>query len=544
MLSKIKLHHLFLFLILSLSLWLRTSNLNHLPPALFSDEVDAGYQAYIFNQYHTDYFGNFFPTHFHSFSDWRTPLHIYSIALFQKFTDLETSTRLPSAFFGLISTLIIYLITKSKTTALVFAISPWAIHFGRTGFEVSGMVACILLGILFWQHKKLFLSSFFFILSTYFYSTSKIFIVIIAVLIFTIWYQEIVKIKFKKMFLLMVFSLLVASPMVIDTINQKSGFRFSYISIFSQPHKAEHVDQMRYEDIFTSHQGQIGVAPPPSSFLFHNKYQVVIDKFLSNYISSFSTDFLILKGDSNLRHGSGNFGPIYPADMIFVLIGIFYSFYKKPISKLSLFFFWLLILAPVPFSLTRDSNSPHATRLILMLPSIVYFISIGIKQVIQNKKFLAPVIGIVYLVSFSTFWHHYNLHYPQLSARSWHTGMKEVINLTKNYTNQKIFYSSKYESFLPFFFFYNQYEPKSNVSPAGNLVKFESPSFSGHSLDDRHYFGFISWSQTTSFPANSIVIIPKSELAAVPQNSFTILKEINKKYIEQEEFLILKPNEK
>ena len=82
----------------------RLFNLNNLPPALFADEVDAGYQAKFFNQNHTDYFGNYFPSHFHSFSDWRTPLYIYSIAIFQKLPlNQDIATRLPSALFGILS---------------------------------------------------------------------------------------------------------------------------------------------------------------------------------------------------------------------------------------------------------------------------------------------------------------------------------------------------------------------------------------------------------------------------------------------------------
>lgn len=545
MLSKIKLITLIpLLAILLLSFFLRTSNLNSLPPSLFSDEVDAGYQAYVFNQRHTDYFGNLFPTHFHSFSDWRTSLHIYTIALFQHFFDLETSVRLPSAIFGVISTLIIYLITRSKIAALVFALSPWSIHFSRTGFEVSGMITTILLGIYFWQRQKLFLSSFFFLISTYFYSTSKVFIAIIGLLILIIWRQDIIKLGFRKISLLAIFSLLIMTPMIVDTINQKSGFRFSYISIFSEPHKADYVDQMRYEDIYTSHQNEIGVAPPASSFFFHNKYQVVLDKFINNYISSFSTQFLILNGDGNLRHGFGKLGHVYAIDIVLLLVGIFYSFVKRPINKLSIFFFWLLILAPIPFSLTRDSSSPHATRLILMLPSIVFFVSIGIKQIFKKHLLAIPLIIIIYSLSFANFWHYYNIHYPQLSARSWHTGIKETLEFTSNYSDYQVFYSSKDESFLPFFFFYRHYLPAQNISPAQNLADFQSPYFSGKSLDNQNFFGFIPWSQTLSFPQKSIIVIPKSEFAAVPPDRFDTIKTIDKRYIEQEEFIILKPREK
>jgi len=95
---------IFLIFILILSLFLRLFRVSTLPPALFADEVDAGYQAMIFNQNKTDYFGNKFPVHFHSFSDWRTSLYIYSISFFQNITNnSDIAIRLPSVVFSVVS---------------------------------------------------------------------------------------------------------------------------------------------------------------------------------------------------------------------------------------------------------------------------------------------------------------------------------------------------------------------------------------------------------------------------------------------------------
>jgi len=141
-----------IFLILILALFLRRYHLETLPPSLFSDEADAGYQALIFNQNQTDYYGNKFPTHFHSFADWRTSLYIYSVSFFQKLSsNPELAVRLPSVFFSVASVYLFYLITNSPLAALLLAISPWSIHYGRSGFEVSGMLAAFLAGLYFWK---------------------------------------------------------------------------------------------------------------------------------------------------------------------------------------------------------------------------------------------------------------------------------------------------------------------------------------------------------------------------------------------------------
>ena len=55
----------------------------------------------------------------------------------------------------------------------------------------------------------------------------------------------------------------------------------------------------------------------------HNKAGVVASKFIRNYLSSFSTDFLFVRGDANLRQGfGGQKGYLYYIDLLFLVLGI------------------------------------------------------------------------------------------------------------------------------------------------------------------------------------------------------------------------------
>jgi len=56
----------------------------------------------------------------------------------------ETSVRLTSAFWGVVGVLAVFLLgqeLKNKTlglwSAFILAIEPWAIHYSRTGFELT-----------------------------------------------------------------------------------------------------------------------------------------------------------------------------------------------------------------------------------------------------------------------------------------------------------------------------------------------------------------------------------------------------------------------
>jgi hypothetical protein len=546
-----KTKNIILLLIILFACFIRLYKIDQLPPSLYYDEIDAGYQAQTFNKNHTDYYGNKFPIHFHSFGDFRTSLYVYSIALVQKIIpNPDLSVRLPAAIFGIASVFVIYLITRSLIPSFLLAISPWAIHYSRIGFEASGMLLFILLGIYFWQRflKKqsllnIYLSVLFFCLSPYFYSTAKLFLVFIVIVLFIIGRRQILSLKFKKIAILFLFSLILMLPMLSDTLNGKAGFRFQYISIFTMPHREQVVDTLRFEDAVGNNPGQLGAHTSLISSLYHNKYQLVLARFVQNYVSSFSTTFLFIKGDDNPRQGfGGGYGLNYLLDAVFILLGLFYAFSKKKKDNLSVLFFWFLVLAPIPFALTRDVDNPHATRLILMLPSLIYFTYLGIKYVIQKFPWSTALIIILYAFFFLNFWHFYYYHYPQQSAMSWNTGMKETVIAANDYSKSTLVFSDSYISFVSFFLYYHPYNLPPQNSIQTHLINSSNNSFAGQVLDNQYYFGTINWSNLSQFPQNTIYILPKSEYTAKSLSGFKILKSIPKKYTNQEEFYLITQN--
>ncbi|MFZ2153334.1 MAG: glycosyltransferase family 39 protein [Microgenomates group bacterium] len=544
-----------LVLVLLFSFTIRIYKITSLPPALFSDEVDAGYQALVFNNSSTDYFGNQFPVHFHSFSDWRTSLQIYSIALVQKIVGtsaLNLSIRLPSAIYGTISVYIFYLLLSTQFSgnipllgSLLLAISPWHIIYSRTGFEVSGMFLFILLGILFWQKfiisshpKYLYLTVFSFCLTPYFYSTAKLFIIIIAICILIIWFPQIIKIKAIPLIISIFLGLLLLLPLISDTLASRAGFRFSYISIFTTPHREQVTDSLRYEDVLLNHPQQIGLATPPTSYLFHNKYQLVWQKFVENYFSAYSSQFLFIKGDQNLRQGLGERGLLYYLDFFLIPLGIISLFISKNKNRLSVFFLLILLTAPIPFALTRDSDSPHATRLLLMLPSLIYFSFLGLKTILQKSRIFFIICLSILTLNFITTSHYYHYHYPQISARSWHAGMQSAVEASLALPPANIYFSSKYEPFLPFFLLYSHYLPK-DPNIQHHLTSVSNQFFDGQVLDNQYYFGNINWHSVPP-TSNNLFVIPSQELTSA--TGYSIKTKIAKVYQNSEDFYVLSQN--
>lgn len=559
-------YNISLLILLLFSFFLYLHNNTAVPPSLFSDEVDVSYQAFVFNTRESDYFGNKFPVHFHSYSDWRTSLYIYSVALTQRiFGHNDFSVRLPSAIYTVLSVYVFYLIINiifnqkswALIGALIFSITPWLFIYSRSAFEATGMILFLLLGTYFWikylrlqKDNYLFASVFFFITTMYFYSTAKLFLIFIAFSILILWFKKLIGLSIKSKIILILLVTTMSLPFLTDLYKGRAGYRFSYINIFSDPTVSKNVDYLRYEDSVVLHGQQIGLTPSLLSKVFHNKIALWGHTFITNYFSSFSTDFLFLKGDGNLRQGIQSSGNLLYPDFFLIILGISFVFYKKSSNrKIYLFFLINLLLAPISFALTRDSAFPHATRLILMLPFFIFFSTLGLKKLYQlsKSKVLIVVILFIYLLSFSRFIHQYYYHYPNISARDWHYGMKEAVVKSLEYNYSKIYYINSYEPFTPFFLNYSNYLPSDiNKSPAEALHWDNNQYFTGMQAEDKYYIGNIEWPYLfKEMPKDTLYVLPQREvhklklqLEEYNQSGINLkvnfLYQTEKKYIEQE----------
>jgi hypothetical protein len=325
-----------------------------------------------------------------------------------------------------------------------------------------------------------------------------------------------------------------------DTYLGHAGFRFSYINIFSEPQLAKTVDYARYEDIYTSHLGQIGVVPPKASLIFHCRPQLIWQTFYRNYISSFSTDFLLLTGDTNLRHGFSQYGNFFLIDLILIIWGLVTTLISKNRSRTDLFFLLLLIASPIPYALTRDSLGPHATRLIIMVIPAFYFL---FKSLSKFKPVTSYLVFFIYVISFIPFWHFYTLHYPQISARTWHSNLKEAVIAAKNYSPSTIFFSNSVEPFMPFFLYYWPYLPQDGQVPS-HLSSVTLDGFDGQTLDHQYYFGQINLANFLPKPG-AIIVIDTDSLKSFPnwESKFHLVTQVNRQYIAAPDFYLISPND-
>ncbi|MCX6724630.1 MAG: glycosyltransferase family 39 protein, partial [Candidatus Shapirobacteria bacterium] len=140
---------LILFLIIFLAGLLRLPFLNRFPSGFSADEASLGYSAYSILKTGKDEWGERLPLNPRSFGEYKAPLYIYltipSIALFGL---NETAVRLPSAVFGILAIVVVFLLTQelfgivtiSLLSAFFLAISPWHLVFSRAAIEANLMV--------------------------------------------------------------------------------------------------------------------------------------------------------------------------------------------------------------------------------------------------------------------------------------------------------------------------------------------------------------------------------------------------------------------
>ena len=522
-----------------IGLFLRVWQVGSIPVSLFGDEIDVGLQAYSILTTGNDYLGNRLPVLFHSFSEYRLPMQLYLSVPFIKLFGLnEVGVRTTSVLMGYLSLIFFYLlirkISNNKMAAiatLFMLFSPWHFNFSRQANDAGILLPFILAGT--WSYllglknnKYLVLSAVLFALSIYSYAISTLFTPLFVFSLLLIYRKELLKYKPKYLFMAGAFGLIVLSPYINQVIAGTASSRFSYISVLNK------------DDLISEVIKERSWSDSKISRLFYNKYTAASYKLTNNYLKSISSDFLFASGDPNGRQSVSGFGMMYHFDIILVAIGSFVLIYKlvfekyKPLRDFStsstldaslriagmknslrelesanvnrgfkrkenlLILAWLF-LAPLPSILTKDGGT-HASRLILLLPPLIYLSATGFEQLLnksKNIKYKIIIILFILVMFFDVgrFIHRYFVIWPNEGWRIWQYGFKDVITDVKKVDAdyKRIYFNNTYEPILPRFLFWYGYDMNLFQEQFTGDIHIEGiiPGFNGYSLGDKYYFG-------------------------------------------------------
>ncbi len=495
-------------IILALAIFLRIFRLDSVPPALFGDEIDVGYQAYSLLKTGNDLTGRFLPFYIRSLTEFRTPLYIYSAIPFVGIFGLnEYGVRLPAAFWGIISVLGTYLLSKKLfgiNTALIamflMAVSPWSLQYSRASFEATMLISFILFGLYFFlrgMERSIYfiLTAILLISSIYIYSTAVVFVPLLLLVLLAVYWKQLKKISVKNLFLLALTGGILIIPLLMSMVTGEAKERFSGISIFQDTVLLDKINLARQGQKFYTPDGQIQEISPDIESIFYNKPVIFLQVFAKNYFGALSPVFLFSEGDINFRQGVHEMGELYYFEVVLLILGIF-ALTRKDIKSAILVFGWLL-LAPIPSSLTYNGGY-HATRLFLMLPPLVILSALGFNFLLEKRKKLIPkilifVVVILAIFNMTFYFYRYYVHYGPESWRWWHVGFKEAMQYMKseeqNYT--LVGFNNTYEPSLIRFLFWNKVDPAEfqkeykNAFASGQIF----PDYEGFRYKDKYFFG-------------------------------------------------------
>lgn len=538
--------------LLFISFFLRFYLVEKVPPSLFGDELDVGYHAYSVIKTGKDYSGNFLPLEFHSIAEWRTPLFIYStIPTVFIFGITPLGVRLPSIIFGTLGVGAFYLllmelsdwlkIKKGKLFALLgglfLSINPWHIHYSRAAFEATELLFFLTLGLFFFlkSFKKGFylpLSFTFFLLTPWIYSTAKLFIPLFFLTLFFVWGKDILKIKRKFLIGSFLIATILTLPLVYTIFVGHGAERASYLDITKDKDFVISIEEKRLKDMLLG-QKPFGFRMPAR--FFHNKMVEFYEKVFSNYLKTFSFDFLFTTGDPNLRHSIKDMGLFYKIEVIPLILGFSLFFFKKMDRRIKETVFSWLLLGVLPSSLTVGGGT-HATRLIIVLPVFVIFIALGIFYFFEKTKgwvislFVSFYTAFLF-ISFIFYLHNYYIHYPLDSERWWHSGFKEAITFIKEKERdyKKVVISTADEPPWIFFAAYYSFPPESWQKNFPIDHKIYLPGFGEISYIDKFFFGHITNEGKSIYDLPKFIDKDTLYLATFKEVGFDLLREPERK---------------
>ncbi len=492
--------------ILCLSFLIRVWDIGMAPSAPYWDEMDAGYQAYSILKTGRDYFGNWPGFVVQSFADFRAPLLIYATVPSVGILGLNIfSVRLPAAVFGTISVFLIYILSKllfksekiSLTAALLVGFSPWNIQYSRMAFELTLLLSLFLGGVICFikgntRSRWWIGSGILFGLSVFAYNTAKLSTpLIIGVLVLIYASRKNIDKNFWAGIAIVLIFILIS---LITTFYQGGGMRFSQISVWTDPQLESRIDLLRLDSAMSyTDNRDFGMSTRRLDRVIYNKVTNVLDKVSQNYLKVFSTDFLFVSGDPNLRHSPYRVGEFYRIEFITIVLGllIIASRARKGDKNYIFLLLWI-VLAPIPAVITRDGGT-HASRLFLLFPALTMVSAAGffyILELVPKKISRYFITGTVLVWVFGSVFYlnYYFGAYKLESTKYFQYGFPEAVRqaLNRKESYKYVIIDDREDSALMNFLFESKYNPSDFQAQITGLP-FEFGKFKADKLDNVYF---------------------------------------------------------
>lgn len=524
---------------------LRTWQLSHVPPSLNWDEASLGYNAFSILKTGSDEYGmTKFPLVLKSFGDYKPAFYVYLVALSEiLFGANEFAVRLPSAFFGSLAILLIYLVVRrlfsdfrgkefvALFSSFILATSPWHFQFSHSGWEANVLDTFLLLGIWFFlravkeRPRNFYFAALVFGMCFYLYQGAKMLVPLILLGLIISFQNKLQKVSKKTLLISFLILVGLAAP-IYSSMFMGGGGRLKVMSLFSYPRSES-------EALRIAQEGDTATSSLVYK-VFHGPVNFYARGFLGRFLNHFSGRFLFFEGDwSNPRHSVPSSGNLNLMAIILLPLGIFFVSSRKVKNQKLLWLF--LLIGPLSAALTRDVV--QATRSLFLVYPLSILTAFGVYFILETLKkrpnyFRWPffiIFGITWLFSFVYFLDQYFVHAPKVYSQYWQYGYKEVVYYIKDKMDdyERIIFTQKYGQPYIYFLFYSQYPP-ANFQNQADLIENSWGDVGRIEKIDNLYFRDIYWPADRSLKKTLFIgtplELPKSDIVA---GEARILKEVS-----------------
>lgn len=441
-----------LLLIVLLAIVLRGFKLGEVPQGITWDEAAIGYNGYAIVTTRRDEWLQRLPVSFQSFGDYKAPLAIYLSGIFTTLLQFGLSPwaiRLPFFLSGVAAVIGMFFLTEvmlqrlgqkaaavrwsaALMSSFLLCISPWHLHFTRTGFESGIALTLVIWGAFGWikaittkQQIWWWLSVISFVASLYAYHSAKMTVPLVLVALTlmdlqSLWQQR------RQLLVPAVLGAALLWPLLSDAL-WGHGLERAGTLILSKGLSPMDFWRLALENIRT----QLGF-----SFWFQG-------------------------ATNTLRHGDGVHGVLYWWDGVALLGGglmLIKTALKKQHSPLHALAVWGLVwiflgLAPAILA----TEVPHPNRALLALIGVVWLCTaswVTLAELLdrQRKLLFLGVFALGYLISLGQYqWYYYTV-YPKTGSEAFFDGYfkaaQRAVYLEKHSPNQtsvsKVLFTSDY----------------------------------------------------------------------------------------------------
>lgn len=374
--------------------------------------------------------------------------------------------------------------TIGMIAALLVAINPWSIHFGRTAYLTTFSYMFYLLGAYFFTRHRSYRSNLIFgtlssiIASLFYFGTKPILpLIIFWGIIYNIYQFKVRHLKFTLLLVLLV--LIIIGGYLLILSNSYAGRRLTEIGAGTPSSIKALVDQQR----------QVSLEIPLFRDIFINKYTVQMGIMTEKYLGFFSPTFLFLRGQGDTdNYYISNHGYNFLIDLPFLIFGI------MAISANftnALFILGLLAFSIIPAAIKVTGDTIYSVRTGLAYPLLTGIAAWGVyfcyrklaKKFSVSKIFITLIIGL-YTLSLTYFLVMYWYRSPFDKSIGWHFHKRVVANYItrlQNEGNEKVIVVTAQPdaTFNTYVFYSGIYNDKATIKDINNSYLIRNYEFKG-----------------------------------------------------------------